>query len=81
MGQYPTRKVNVSDIVNFGERLQDPAPQPNPAMSILHIKWLEPKKRISKPQILPDEKEVGFDQEILIQHSTDMRLGADSHQN
>ena len=69
--------VNIADVVDLGERLLDPAIPPNPQMSILHIKWQEPRNRIPKPQILPDDREVGFGQQVLIQHSPETRLGLD----
>ena len=78
MGEYPTRSVNIADVVDLGERLFEPRLQPNPEMSILHIKWQDAKNRIPKPQILPEDREVGYNQEVLIQQVAEKRLGEDS---
>lgn len=72
LGQYDTRMVKISDIVDLGERIQDPGPPNDPQNSILHIKWQDAKDRIPKPQIFPHDKEVGFNQEILFQHSPEL---------
>ena len=47
-------------------------------MSILHHKWQDAKTRIPKPQILPEDREVGFGQAVLIQQVAETRLGEDS---